>query len=130
MPFQNIKPFQLTQRLSPVPSAIREIQPIPTTGNVDLGKLNPFIRDPTILEIECPGPGKNIFVKRIREKNKIPVILTEQEIEEIIEKFSQAAKIPISEGTLKVAVGSLIFSAVISGVVEPRFNISKMIYRM
>jgi Flp pilus assembly CpaF family ATPase len=110
-----------------VPSTIRNIFPSLEEQQLDLGKLNPLIKDPTVISIECDGPDKNIMIKRIREGKRITnIILDEQEIKEIIKTFSEAAKIPSHEGIFKAAVGKLIISAVISEIIGGRFLITKL----
>ena len=54
-------------------------------------------------------------------------ILSKEEINEIIIKFSQASKIPTHEGVFRVAVGKFIFSAIISDVISSKFIIQKMV---
>jgi hypothetical protein len=91
-----------------------------------LGKLERLIKDPSIQSIECLGPNKKILVKRYNKLNKTSIILTKQEIVEIIENFSVKAKIPVVGGILKAAVGNLIISAVVSEFVGSRFIINKI----
>jgi len=91
-----------------------------------LEKLSPLIKDPLVQSIECPGPGKNILVKRYNGINITKITLSQEEITAIINDFSEKAKIPITGGILKAAVGSLIISAVISEFVGSRFIINKI----
>lgn len=110
-----------------VPSTIRNILPSVEEQQLDLGKLNPLIKDPTVISVECDGPDKNIIIRRIRGEKRITnIVLNEQEIKEIISIFSGAAKIPSHEGIFKAAVGKLIISAVISDVIGGRFLITKL----
>jgi len=110
-----------------LPITIRNIQPSPEEKQIDLGELNPLIRDPTITSIECDGPGKNIIVRRIRGEKRITnIILNQEHIKKIIEIFSVASKIPKTEGIFKAAVGKFIISAIVSDIVSSRFLITKM----
>ena len=96
--------------------------------NINLGKLDSFIKDPTIKDIECNGPDSNIVVKGINETKKTNIILTKQEIDDVIKKFSEAAKIPLKQGMFKVVIEKMVFSAIISEIAGSRFIIKKMLY--
>lgn len=89
-------------------------------------KIEPLLRDSSILSIECPGPGKNVLVKRFNQINVTKIILSSQEINIIIEDYSNQARIPIVGGILKAAVGNSIISAVTSEFVGSRFIINKI----
>lgn len=110
------------------PPQLQYLKPIPTSTQIELGKLNPLIKDPTVRVIECNGADENLLVGGIMGKRKTDIILTKQEIMQIINKFSETAKIPAQEGIFKVAVGTLILSAIISEIVDSKFIIRKMRY--
>tara|TARA_Y100000034_G_scaffold65035_1_gene78687 strand:- start:12396 stop:13061 length:666 start_codon:yes stop_codon:yes gene_type:complete len=112
-------------RLSP---RFQYLKPTPTNLEIDLGKLNPLIKDPLVKDIECPRANQNIIVSGMMGRKKIDIILSRKEIEEIIKKFSETAKIPIHEGVFKVVVGKFIFSAIISNIIGSKFIIKKMVY--
>ena len=88
-------------------------------------KLDTLIKDPAVQIIECPGAGKNILVRVRNKANVTRIILTEAEINSIIDYFSKTAKIPMVGGILKAAVGNLLISAVVSEYVGSRFIINK-----
>ena len=71
---------------------------------------------------------KNIRICLFDIPKKKPIKKSKEEIEEIIKKFSETAKIPVHEGVFKVVVGKLIFSAVISNIIGSKFIIRKMVY--
>ena len=127
-----IRPQQLIKK--PLQQVVRErkekiqIQPEQQEKpeGFNLGKLEPFAKDVSIQLIECPGPGKNILVKRYNQPNITKTILNQEEITNIINSFSKEARIPVTGGILKAAVGSLIISAVISEFVGSRFIINKI----
>jgi hypothetical protein len=108
-----------------LPARLWYIQPTPTGAELDLGKLNPLIRDETVQSIECNGPEENIIVKTPVER-KTGIILSKEEIEEVINTFSQVARIPVDEGIFRIAAGRLILSAIISEVIGSQFIIKKM----
>ncbi len=91
-----------------------------------LAKLQSLIQDPMVLSIECPGPEKNILVRTYKKLNITRFILTDSEIDKIINYFSEQARIPVIGGILKAAVENLIISAVKSDYVGSRFIINKM----
>ena len=119
----------LTISSKPLPPRLQYIQPAPsqTPIELDLGKINSLIQDPAVQSIECNGSGTEITVKTPSPK-KTKIILNKEEINNIINKFSQAAKIPLEEGVFKVAIGKLVLTAIVSGVVGSKFIIKKMKY--
>jgi len=111
-----------------LPLNVQYLKPTPTNIQINLGKLNPLIQDPVVKSIECNGPDEKIIVRTPQPKTT-KIILNKQDIEQIIQTFSKTAKIPISEGIFKVAVGKLILSAIISEVIGSKFIIKKITYR-
>jgi len=107
------------------PPNLQYLKPIPTENQIDLGKLNQLIKDPFVKIVECNGPNEKIIVST-PSKKLTNISLSKEEINEIIKKFSESAKIPVQEGVFKVAFGKLIFSAIISDVVGSKFIIRKM----
>ncbi len=110
-----------------LPTRLQYIQPTPTPRQLDLGRLNPLIQDPSVQEIGCNGPDENITIKNPTEKTT-GIKLSKEEINEIINTFSQASRIPISEGIFRTAVGSLLLSGIISEVVGSKFIIKRIRY--
>ena len=110
-----------------LPPTVQHIRPIPTRVNVDIGKLNPLIRDPLVKTIECNGPDQKLVVSGIMGRKNTNITLSKEEIDEIIEGFSRETKIPADEGIFKAAIGGLIISAVVSDIVGSKFIIKKMI---
>ena len=111
-----------------LPQNLQYIRPIPTSTSLDLGKLNPFAKDPTIISIECRGEDEKIIVKGSMGERNTGVVLNKEEIDGIINTFSEASRIPTMEGVYKVAVGRFVFSAIISEVVSSKFIIKKILY--
>jgi hypothetical protein len=91
-----------------------------------LGKIEPLLKDNMIQTIECPGPGKNILVKKLNKINVTKLALSQEEINDIITEFSNMAKIPLLGSILKAAVGNMLISAVTSDFVGSRFIINKI----
>lgn len=108
-----------------LPERFRYLKPVPTKEEIDLGKLNNFIRNPQIKEIECNGPDTEIIIKMPMPK-KTDVVLTSAEIQEIFEAFSKAAKIPVEENIIKIAAGNLILNGINSKVIGSKFIIKRI----
>jgi len=121
-------PKRLTIPASKLPPRLAYIQPVARPGiQINLGKLNPLVQDPNVQIIECHGPDKPIIV-RIPSEKKTNINLTKEEIDNIINTFSEQAKIPVSEGVFRVAIGQLLLSSIISDVVGSKFIIKKLRY--
>lgn len=110
-----------------LPERLSYIKPTSTDVQIDLGKLNPLIKDPSVKIIECVGSNKNIMVGGTMGRKKTNIVLNTEEINEIIENFSKISKIPSTQGVFKVAVGKFVLSAIISDVVDSRFIIKKIV---
>ncbi len=126
------RPFQISalpkRLIIPVPrfpARLAYIQPTPMPEQIDLGKLNPLMQDMAVQVIECHGPDKEIVVRAPTER-KTSITLTKEEIDEIVKKFSEAAKIPVTEGIFRVAFGRIVFTAIISDVVGTKFIVKKL----
>jgi len=98
---------------------------LPAEGEVNLGKLNLLSKDKAVTMIECAGPGKFIIIKRAGQIKLTKITLAQEEINGIIENFSERARIPIVGGVFKVSVENLTITAVISEFVGSRFIIYK-----
>lgn len=125
-PFPYRIPAPLKIPDSRLPETVQYLRPMPTLRMIDLGKLNPLIKDPLVKVIECNGDDKKIIVMGRMGRKSTKIILTKEEIDNIINKFSKATKIPVQEGVFKVVFGTLIFSAIVSEVVSSKFLIRKM----
>lgn len=110
-------------RQIPVQRAFPKIAPLP--GNMDLGKLNLFLGDPRVNQLECYGPKKEILVKVNGQTQKTSISLKKEEIEEVINSFSEKTRIPLIKGVFRAALGNLILTAVTSDFVDTRFTIQK-----
>ena len=109
-----------------LPPEFQHLRPVPRLREIDLGKLNSLINDPAVQVIECQGPGKQLMVSGQMGRKPSSVTLENEELEDVIDRFSKASRIPADTGLFKVVVGHLIFSAVISDIVPSRFIIRKM----
>lgn len=110
----------------PLPATVQYIKPIPNRREIDLGKLNPLIKDPLVKVIECNGSNEKIIVMGIMGRKPTPITLNEEDIEDVIYTFSENSRIPVHEGIFKAVVGNLIISALVSEVIESKFIIRKV----
>ena len=105
---------------------IQSIQPnIRVIKYESLKKIESLINDKAIQMIECPSQGKNILVKVRNRINITKIILSEDEIKNIINFFSTATRIPISKGILNATLDYLSISAIFSDLTGSRFIINK-----
>ena len=110
-----------------LPSHLEYLRPIPDQSvEIDLSKINPLIKDSAVRVIEG-NPNERVIVNGSMGTRPTNIVLNKEDIDRIINKFSETAKIPVNEGIYKVVVGNLILSAVISEVVGSRFVIRKII---
>lgn len=109
-----------------LPPWLQDIHPVSSNLDIDLGVLTPLIRDPAVKVIECNGPDERIIVRGNMGRRPTDIILDEKGVEDVINRFSQKAKIPIHEGILRIAFGRLILTAIISEVLSPKFIIKKL----
>lgn len=110
-----------------LPEAFQYLKPTATFIDINLGKLNPLVRDSNVRIIECNGPDEQIIVEGTMGRKLTNTILNKDEIDDIIKKFSEISKIPISTGIHKVVAGRFIFMAIISEIVHPKFVIKKLL---
>ena len=89
------------------------------------GKLDGLLRDPTISNIECPGPGQLLKVIRMGEKQSTRISLSPADTRRFLERVSHEARIPLVSGVFKVAVHNFIVNAIVSENVGTRFIIKK-----
>lgn len=110
-----------------LPPRLQYLKPTAQNIQIDLPKINSLLNDPLVRTIECNGPGEKIVVTVPMIKNT-NIILSKDEISDIVQIFEEKSKIPATEGMYNVVVGRLIFSAIISDVIGSKFVIKKMNY--
>lgn len=119
-----------TRQLKPLiklaPFTPQTLRILPPQQSPSLIKLFPLLRDPSVTSIECSGPEKNLIVHQLGIIKTIPLILTQKEIDDIMQEFSRRTKIPLIWGVFKAAIDNFTVSAVISEFVGTRFYIEKI----
>lgn len=126
------KPYAIPRRLiiprPKLPAHLTYLKPAPTPLEMNLGKLNKFLSDPSIQTIECNGEGEKIIIK-VPNKRPTEVTLTKEEIDNVIAAFSDKSRIPADEGVFRAAVGRWMISAIISEVIGTKFIIKRIPYQ-
>lgn len=113
-----------------LPPHLQYLIPIAKKGReMDLPKINPLIKDPAVRTIEA-SPDEKVIVTGAMGTKPTSITLTKEDVNKIIQKFSEETKIPVQEGIFRVVVGRLILSAIISEVVGSKFMIKKMRFPM
>jgi len=112
-----------------LPKHLEYLKPTATTQTenveIDLGKLNPLLKDSAVKIIEG-SPDERVRVMGTMGTRVTDIFLSKEDIESIINKFSEVSKIPTVEGIYRVVVGNLNLSAIISEVIGSRFVIKKI----
>lgn len=92
---------------------------------LDLGKISLILRDPTVLSVESPGPGKNLLINKHGIVQPAPIVLGKDEINKIMDEVSVKTRIPLIPGLFKVVLNDTLIIAVVSEFVGTRFLIQK-----
>lgn len=123
-----INPIQQIVEQEPVPvpveiqekteTAKEEEKPLTICSKID----SLFLQD--IKTIEC-AKG-NVRIKKNQEFEETEIVLSETEIKEIIKKFSELTKIPVTDNVLRATLNNFTITAIISDKIGSRFLIQKM----
>ncbi len=109
-----------------LPPHLEYLKPLPTkNSDLDLMKINPFIKDPSVRVI-IGNSDEKLVVSGAMGTRPTDLFLNKEDVNKIINQFSKASKIPARDGIYRVVVGNLNFSAIISSVIGSKFVIKKM----
>lgn len=115
-------------QISPLRQQPRPIQPVspPIIPQKlgEYGKIDNLIKDPTLTLIECPGINKNLYVLQMGRRQITNIILTKEEILQILKRISEKTKIPLIPGNFRAITDNFFISAIISDA-EVQFIIKK-----
>ena len=101
-------------------------QPAPAKQLVPtMEKLLPFLADPSVNAINCPGPGRNLILTRAGVLQQIQFTLTKDEIRIFLEDISAKTRIPLLPGLFKVIYQNMLITAVVSEYLDTKFIIEK-----
>lgn len=118
--------LKLTIPETKLPERFAYLKPVPIEEKEEFGKIDVLLQDPNVEAIECSGENEELIVRGTMGEQKTEIKLSKKEIDDLISKFSELTKIPVSEGIYKVVFGKLILLAVISEIVGSKFLIKKM----
>jgi hypothetical protein len=88
-------------------------------------KITPLLDDPSVSTIECLGKGKDLMVVRAGQKQRTRVRLTDEDIQNILDRVASTAHIPLTEGVFRASIENYSISAVVSNSVGSKFVIKK-----
>src|SRR4030042_2260307 len=109
-----------------LPEHLEYLKPVATAGTeINLFKLNPLVKDSAVKIIEV-NPDEKVTVTGTMGTKPTDIILSKEDIDGIINKFSEISRIPVTEGVYRVVAGNMILSAVISEVIGSKFVIKKI----
>lgn len=110
-----------------VPPVVRPIVPRETNVGLsrDYGKITLLLNDPSVSTIECQGAGKALTIIQAGRKQMTKIILSAEDIKNILGEISDAVRIPLLEGVFRAAVDNFSINAVISDTIGSRFVIKK-----
>jgi len=120
-----ILPRKIIVPESRLPQNLQYLKPIASNKEIELEKLNPFIQDPKVISIIYDSSNQPLKVSLPQIKNT-NIVLNQEEANKIVQKFSEATKIPFHDGIFKVAFGRLFLSANISNNNCLNFKIEKI----
>ena len=123
-PQQTIPKVQSPIALPPVQPQ-KPLKPGEKLDSIHLGKVAQILLDPAVISVECGGPGRALSVNRSGALQNTNVILTKDEIDNIMNNFSDKTRIPLISGVFRAAFKDLLLTAVISEFVGTRFLIEK-----
>lgn len=132
-PIQRMKriapPLQIKPNQTPAKrmDEIENFVPSITEQKTDIGipKIDNILKDPKVMTVECPGPNKPVMIYKNGSIQTSNILLTGDEINNVMKNFSEKTRIPIMSGVFKAAFGNLIVTAVMSDFVGTRFIIQK-----
>jgi hypothetical protein len=124
----NVKPKTM---VTPMPSIVKPKTFTPASPEIQneensfsLGKLNIFMKNPEITSIECNGPDSVIVIRKGTLPINTSTVLSKDEINDVIHKFSVATKTEITP-IYKASHENLVMTAFISPLIGTRFVINK-----
>ena len=124
------------ERIEKIPQQIKTIKGTgkietikPTTeipsGKEILMKIQPMINDPSVQVIECKEENKPITITKFGRKQSTQVSLSKEEINKVLEYFSNRVHIPLINGPFHVHLENLEIMAIYSEMTGSNFIITK-----
>ena len=88
--------------------------------------INELMQNPAVISLECKGPDIPLIMKTRAGPTTIDKILSLEEINEIINKFSEESHIPIVSEVFRAIVNNMMITASLSNPEAPQFIITKL----
>ena len=105
-------------------SEIKIIGPEVQEAEDYFGRIDYYVKDPTINSIECGGADSILIMKKGSQLMDTKITLSSQEIEDVIKKFSRLTRTEITP-VFKVSFKDLMLNAFVSPIIGTRFLITK-----
>jgi len=93
-------------------------------NDIDLYKITSLVQNPEVKMI-IANPDEKVSIIEATGTRITDITLSKEDIDRIINSFSEKSKVPIEEGIYKINFGNLTLSAVISQIIGSRFVIKK-----
>lgn len=90
------------------------------------GKIHTLLLDPMISVIQCQGAGQQVSIVKRGTRQITTIILSQEDIQEILEQFSNDSHIPLIDGPFNAQVNDLNISGVNSSMVGSSFVINRV----
>lgn len=88
-------------------------------------KITPLLNNPEINALECPGSKKYLIIEKSNKKSPAMVMLSDEEIIQVIDYFSEKTKTPVTKPTYKTILNNMILTSIDSEFGGHKFIITK-----
>lgn len=88
--------------------------------------INELMQNPAVISLECKGPNTQLILKTRAGPSTINKTLSLEEINDIIQKFSEESHIPIISEVFRAVVNNMMITASLSNPETPQFIITKL----
>lgn len=118
-----IKPKRIKIK-SKIPVIVTE-KPKPRKNLLQNVSISELMQNPVVISLECKGPNIPLIMKTRAGPSEINKVLSLEEINEIIQRFSEESHIPITE-VFRAIVNNMMITASLSNPETPQFIITKL----
>jgi len=130
----NSEPQSIVEKLKKIKQENKQIEiqekikkPREIKINKGITKIAPILDNPEITEIECPGFEKYLIIEKANTKIPLHIILSKQEIKNIINYFSEKTNTQITKPVYKTTFNNMVLTAIISEFGGYKFIITKIL---
>ena len=100
--------------------------PKPKKNLLQSVSINELMQNPAVTSLECKGPNIPLIIKTRAGPSTINKTLSLEEINDIIQKFSEESRIPIVSEVFRAIVNNMMITASLSNPEAPQFIITKL----